>query len=78
VTALAVTVIDIRLLNTVILNEKKKTALLEDIKAFLDYKCNSSTKGGLTEETLSRRCCIYENTKLKRKKREIFRSVGPI
>jgi hypothetical protein len=41
-------------------------------------KCNSSTKRGLIEETLSRRCCIYENTKLKRKEREIFRSVGPI
>ncbi|KAG9229889.1 hypothetical protein BJ875DRAFT_352127, partial [Amylocarpus encephaloides] len=31
-------VIDIRLLDIVILNEKKKTALLEDIKAFLDPK----------------------------------------
>ena len=34
--------------------------------------CDSSTKGGLTQETLGRRCCIYENTKLKKKEEEVF------
>ena len=38
---------------------------------FITY-CDSSTKRGLTIETLGRRYCIDENTKLKRKDEEVF------
>ena len=44
----------------------------------VDTLCDSSTKGGLTEETLSRRCRINENTKLKRKEGKISKSTEVI